>query len=261
MEGGMETEILESVGLTPGEAKVYLALLRLSESSSGPISAESGITQAKVYPILGKLAKKGMVTHIERNGVRHFQALEPGKITDYLKERRSELDELEKKFEKFLPVLEAYRKPETGQSAMIYQGLKGMKVAHEHTYLKLKRGEEYCVLGVPQYPPWEMPGGRFVRYWEKDHLRRAEAGIKCRMLFNTDAERGLLRKRNEGRLCKARYMPIDIKAPAYFTIYKNTVLITIISAEPICIEIVSGEVGDAFRSFFEEFWKRSVELR
>ncbi len=260
----METRLLEQLGLTGGEIKVYLALLKLGTASSGPISGSSGVTQAKVYPILDRLQRKGMASRILKNGVMYFQAVEPGKLMDYLHARKQELDALEDKLEEFLPKLETYRKAAgEGQTAMIYQGIQGMKTAHEHTYLKLGKGDEYCVLGVPQYPPWEKSGpeGRFRRYWEKDHARRAGAGIGCRMLFNTDASRDLLKKRNSSKRCEARYMPIDMKEPAYFTIYDGTVLITIISADPICIEIVSGEVADAFKAFFEEFWKLSKPFK
>ncbi|MFH1520350.1 MAG: hypothetical protein ABID61_01770 [Candidatus Micrarchaeota archaeon] len=55
-------------------------------------------------------------------------------------------------------------------------------------------------------------------------------------------------------------MPIDIKTPAYFTIYKDTVIITTVSSDPLCIEIVSQELADAFKKYFEEFWKKSRQF-
>jgi sugar-specific transcriptional regulator TrmB len=249
----MEWTTLEKIGLTHGEIKTYLALLKLGPSSTGPIAKRSGVSRSKVYAILDKLEKKGLASHIEKSGVVYFQAVEPGKIKDYLKERKEELETLEQEFEKFLPQLEAFHRQQGAvNNITVYQGMKGLKVAHEHTYLKLKRGEEYYVLGVPQYQPWEH-----LRYWEKDHRRRDGAGIKCKLLFNSDSERKLLENRNSYRLCEARYMPTDIKTPAYFTIYKDTTLITIPSAEPISIEIVSREITDSFKAYFDEFWNRS----
>lgn len=257
----MDTEILAQLGLSPGEIKVYLALLKLGPSSSGPISKTAQVTQAKVYPILERLEKKGISSHIERNGVKYFQAVEPAKLMDYLNERKSELVKLEERLSSFLPTLEAYHKSKTNvQTAQIYQGINGMKTAHEHIYLKLKKGDEYLALGVPQYPSWEISEGQFTRYWEKDHHKRAMLDISCRLLFNTDAEAGLLKKRNAISLCQARYMPITINTPAYFTIYKDTVLVTVVSSNPICIEITSQEVADAFKIYFERFWKLSKRV-
>jgi sugar-specific transcriptional regulator TrmB len=244
---------LEKIGLTHGEIKTYLALLKLGASSTGPIAKQSGVSRSKVYMILDKLEKKGLASHVEKSGVVYFQAVEPGKIKDYIKDQQEQLKNLEEEFDKFLPQLQAFHsQPGQTHNITVYQGMKGLKVAHEHTYLKLKRGEEYYVLGVPQYQPWEH-----LHYWVKDHRRRDEAGIKCKMLFNSDADRKLMKNRNSFRLSEARYMPTEIRTPAYFTIYKDTTLITIPSKDPISIEIVSNEITDAFKAYFGEFWKRS----
>jgi hypothetical protein len=175
-------------------------------------------------------------------------------------EKKDELERVEKEFDEMLPRLEAgYKSRGAAQNVTIYLGLKGMQTAHEHTYMKLKQSDEYLVLGAPQYQPWMLvkPNGPFLNYWNKDHQRRIAAGIKCRMLFNPDAEKSILKEKNSFRLCVARYLPIDIKTPVYFTIYQDTVLITTLSAEPLSIEIVSQEVTDTFKRYFEEFWKMS----
>ncbi|MEW6722616.1 MAG: helix-turn-helix domain-containing protein [Candidatus Micrarchaeota archaeon] len=260
----MRQGILEMIGLTEGEAKTYRALLRLGSSSTGAISSEAGVSTSKLYIILDKLEKKGLVSHIDVGGVRRFQAVEPARIRDYLRKKKQEVEELETEFEAQLPgLMQLYAHPEAMESVTVFKGFSGMKVAHEHTYLKLKKGDEYLVLGVPQFPLWESrkPKGQFARFWEKDHQRRDRAGIKARMLFNTDADRALLENRNRFALCEARYMPIDIRTPAYFTIYKDTVLLTTITAEPVCIEITSRDISAAFKKYFEDFWKRSKPFR
>ncbi len=260
----MKQSILEMIGLTEGEAKTYKALLRLGSSSTGAISSEAGVSTSKLYIILDKLERKGLVSHIDRNGVRNFQAAEPAKIKDYLHEKKREVDALESELDAQLPsLMQLYAHAGAHETVAVFSGMKGMKTAHEHTYMKLGKGDEYCILGVPDYPPWEEKGpkGQFARYWEADHRRRAAAGIGCRMLFNTDASANLLKQRNSTRLCVARYMPIDIRTPAYFTIYKDTVLITLISAEPICIEVASQDVADAFKAYFDEFWKKSKPFK
>jgi sugar-specific transcriptional regulator TrmB len=48
----MKHEILERIGLTIGEAKIYLALLDLAQSTTGPIVEESGVSTSKIYKIL-----------------------------------------------------------------------------------------------------------------------------------------------------------------------------------------------------------------
>ena len=51
----MDETLLEKLGLTKGEIKVYLALNKLGESSIGPIGKESKVSKSKMYDILDKL--------------------------------------------------------------------------------------------------------------------------------------------------------------------------------------------------------------
>ena len=253
----MDTQLLEKIGLTRGEARVYLALLKLGASSTGPVAKASGISRSKVYAVMDKLAEKGLASHVDRRGVTYYHAVEPSKIKDYLQEREEELKGLEAEFEEFLPKLLSYaqEKP-AGHEINIYQGFKGHRIAHEQSYHKLKRGDEYYVLGVPHVPLWEH-----VRYWRTDHERREAAGIGCRMLFNRDAPRKLLMNRNSYRLCEARYMPIDVAMPCYFTMFADTTLITLPAKEPITIEVVSKGTTESFMAYFRGFWELSKPFR
>jgi predicted transcriptional regulator len=255
---GMEAKTLEKIGLTKGEIKAYLALLKAGPGPAGAVSKNSGVSRSKVYMILDKLEKKGMASHVDKRGVRHFQAVEPSKISDYLKERQDELGKLMEEFEQFLPQLVAYhQRQEQVQSITVYQGFKGLRVSHEHIYLKLKRGDGYCVIGAPRANTW----GQLERFWVLDHRKRAAAGIGCKLLFNADVERKIVSHRNSQPLCEVRYMPIGMVTPAEIEVYKDTTLIITISTEPISIEIVSQEIADSFRAYFDQFWKRAKPLR
>lgn len=254
----METKVLEKLGLTEGEIRAYLALLRLGQSAAGPIAMESRVSRSKIYLVLDKLEKKGLASHADKRGVRHFQAVEPAKLRDYLAEKEGELRSLEAELERFLPRLEEYHKS-AGKShfVAVYQGFRGLQVAHEHIYLKLKRGDSYFVLGAPGGRVWKDS----ERFWQKDHARRAESGIGCRILFNADVDKGVLDDRNGKPLCEARYMPVGIVTPAEVEVYKDTTLIITISQEPVAIEIVSQDIANSFKSYFSQFWKKSRPLR
>ncbi len=249
----MDTSVLEEIGLTEGEIKAYLALLSLGSSSTGPIAKESGVSRSKLYSVLDRLEKKGLASHVEKDGVRFFQAVEPSKIKDYLNKKGIELKKIEKDFEKFLPQLEAFHE-QAGkiQSVRVYQGFKGTQIAHEHLYLKLKRGDAFYYFGIPKFQPQTHH-----KYWLKDHERRVKAGLKTKLLFNNDTNEEDLIKRNKFEGCDARYMPTDLKTPAYYLVYKDTLMIAIASDNPIAIEIISQEIADSFMATFQYFWKLS----
>ena len=253
----MDTKILEEIGLTQGEIKTYLALLKLGASSTGPISKESQVSRSKLYSILDKLEKKGLASHIDQRGVTYFQAVEPSKIKDYLKEKENNIKRLQEDFENFIPQLETIQKMAGRvQKVTVYQGLKGLITAHAHVYLKLKRGDTLYYIGVPSYQP-----ETHHLYWQRDHMRRAKAGLKCNILFNQDTSRKIMENRNSYWGADARYMPTDIKTPSYFLIYKDTVTLSIPSEDPLTIEIVSQEIADSFMAYFNEFWKRSEKYK
>ena len=73
----INTEILEEIGLTKSEIKVYLALLKLGSSTKKSIVKESGITHSKLYEITDKLINKGLVSYVRKNKVLHFSAAPP----------------------------------------------------------------------------------------------------------------------------------------------------------------------------------------
>jgi len=248
----MDTSFLTEIGLTPGEIKSYLALLKLGSSSTGPLSKESKVSRSKLYDILDKLEKKGLVSHIEENGVIYFQAVEPAKIKTYLKEKEDKIKEMASQFDSYLPQLEALQKLGKMQSVTVYQGLKGLITVHEHTYLKLKRGEEFVYLGIPKFQP-----ETHHMYWQRDHTRRIKERIKCRLLFNRDTPKETLKNRNSYKLCDSRYMPEGIKTPSYMLIYKDTSVIVVPGENPLCIEIISQEIADSFMSYFEEYWRKT----
>lgn len=253
----MEMKILEEIGLTPGEAKVYIALLSLGTASTGPIAKESGVSRSKLYIILDNLEKKGLAAHVEENGVMRFQAAEPEKISDYLRQKQEKIRSLEKRLKHVLPGFESYRGlSAASQKVAVYQGMKGMATVHEHIYLKLKKGGEYVYIGIPKSQPPKMHA-----YWKKDHSRRAKTGIACRLLFNRDVEPEVLANRNSYRGCTARYMPAGIKTLSSFLIYRDTVGIIIPGEKPVTIEITSREIAESFMVYFKEFWKLSRPFR
>lgn len=248
----MEISALREAGLTEGEIKVYLALLELGSSTTGPIIDKSGIARSIIYQILEKLMQKGLASYIVKEKTKYFEAAEPHRIMDYIEEEEKKFSENKKAIEKLIPQLLGVKKSAKESEAKIYKGFKGTITAHEHAYEKLKKGEEYYYMGVSQYQPPEQHA-----YWMKDHERRAKAGIKTRILFHPKTDRKILENRNSYPLCDARYMPSEINTPAWFMGYKNVALIGIPSTKPVTIEIINQEIADSFRAYFEEFWKRS----
>lgn len=243
---------LREAGLTDGEIKVYLAMVELGLSTTGPIIKKSGIARSIIYEILEKLMQKGLISYIIKEKRHHYQVAEPQKLLDYIDEREKRLRENRARVESILPQLLVMKAEAKESEAQIYEGFKGIQTVHERTYLKLKKGEGYYNLGISAFQD-----EKYHRYWQKDHVRRAKAGIRCRLLFNQGTDPKVLKNRNSYRYCDARCMPTAIKTPAWIMGYKDVTVIGLQSRKGLAVEIINQEIADSFKQYFEEFWKQT----
>src|SRR3989344_4320279 len=117
----MNTQILEDLGFTNAEIKVYLALLELGTSTAGAILEKSKLQNSVVHMTLNKLVEKGFVTFVKEGKRNHYQATNPKHIIDYINEKKE-------RFEQILPELLlkqqiAKEKPEI----ITFRGTRGIK--------------------------------------------------------------------------------------------------------------------------------------
>jgi HTH-type transcriptional regulator, sugar sensing transcriptional regulator len=246
---------LGKIGLTFGEIKVYLALIDLGSSSTGKIIKRSGVHASKVYLILDRLIDKGLVSFIKKSNVSIYSANPPTAILDYINNKEREFRELKSSSEQLVNEL-SKKVLSNATEATVFLGLKGLRTASEKMYSKMKKGDTLYYLGIPAYQPKEQH-----IYWQKDHAKRVEHGIKVKLLFNKDTDPSILENRNTFKESDARYMPTEIKTPALFGMYKDTVLIMLQSPEVITVEIINKHIADSFLAYFNEFWKRSNDFK
>lgn len=69
--------ILNGIGLSEKESKIYLTLLTLKEALPGIIARRSGIKRPTTYVILEQLVSKGLASHITRKGTTAYRPLDP----------------------------------------------------------------------------------------------------------------------------------------------------------------------------------------
>ena len=140
----VNTELLEEIGLTKSEIKVYLALLELGSSTTGPIVEKSGASSSKIYEILDKLIQKGLASFVVEAGTKRFEAADPKRILDYLKEKEAKLKKQEKEIEKILPELELKKTMAKYRSeAKVFKGVKGGETAFKYLINSMTKKDEW----------------------------------------------------------------------------------------------------------------------
>ena len=83
--------LLQDLGLEEKEAKVYLALLSLGETTATKISKKTNLDRTLIYQLGNKLIEKGLASYIIKNNVRYFSAANPEKLVQDLKEKEKQL--------------------------------------------------------------------------------------------------------------------------------------------------------------------------
>jgi len=253
----MDTKVLQNIGLTDGEIRVYLALIKLGSCTTGPITDKSRVSSSKVYHILEKLLQKGLISYIIKEKTRYYQAEDPIKLNEYINKKEKELQNQKKEISKLIPELQLEKQTEVTKSeTQIYKGFKGIQTISDHMYSKLKKGDIFYNIGVPSFQE-----EKYHAYWHEDHMKRIKLGIKCKLLFNIKTTKKVLKHRNSYKDCDARYMPILVETPSWILVYKDVAAIILQSDEPMVIEITNKQIADSFKQYFEAFWKLSKPFK
>lgn len=236
----MGAEMLERLGLSGGEIKVYLALLELGSAQVGQLIEKSGLVSSAVHRSLQKLIERGFITYIKRGKIKQYQAAPPKTILHLIDEQRKEFLDL-------LPQLEAKQKLATEkQEAEIFVGTNGIMAMLNSIIDEAQRGDDYYFFATNIKERNEEIQKFFQRY----DIKRKEAGFDIRGLAPKSLK-PLFAKRKE---LKMKYP--DFPIPSDITICDNKVGLTSWDDKPIGYLIKSKQIYSIYKKFFEDIWKK-----
>ncbi len=244
------TRLLEEIGLTKNETKVYLSLLKIGVTTTSALIKDTGINTSKVYESLERLLKKGLVSYAIIKNKKHWVGESPKKINEFLDEEKKKIEDKEQLSKQIIPKLLSLKN--LNKSPVIYsvfEGIKGVKTAREKVFDELKKGDTLYVI-LANYPKIEKMEG----YWMDFQERRTKKGIKCKYIFNENL-REIGEKRIKLKLADARYVKSDALSPMWIEIYGNHVGIGVMGNNPSIFLINSSDVANGFTSYFNSLWK------
>ena len=227
---------LHEVGMTENESKIYIALLELGPSNAGLISRKTGLHRRVVYDTIEMLIKKGLIGYILKNNKRLFQASNPEKILENIKEKENSIQEI-------LPeMLSLYGQTKEKEETNFYKGKNGLKTVFED---QLASKSEIKILGASSLA-YEVLQFYFKWFDEK----RVKSRIKTKIIFNKT------NKKPKIPLSEIRYLPEKYSSPLAINIYGDKVAIILWSKEnPLAILIKNKEITKGYEKYFELMWK------
>ncbi len=248
----MELKLLEEIGLTKSEIKVYLALLELGSSSTGPIVDKSGAASSKIYEILDRLMQKGLASYVIKAGTKYFEAADPKRLLDYMQEKEQQLKKQEQELTKLLPELELKRTLSKEKSeTLVFKGMKGAETAFNDILTTLKKGEEMIAIGFSDVHQ------QFQNFLINFHKKRAKLSIRARKIFG-ESLRSMVEEINKQPYTKIKVVPTQ-KDPVAILVYKDKTLFSL-AWDYLWIQVKNKRLADAFRNNFEALWDETVHI-
>ncbi|MBS3152633.1 hypothetical protein J4230_04445 [Candidatus Woesearchaeota archaeon] len=241
----MDLRLLEELGLTKSEIKVYLALLDLGTTSAGNLIKKLGMHRAAVYDLIDLLIDKGLVSYIIKANRKYFEAQDPIRLLEFIDLKKQELTQKEEELKKLLPELQTKRKlSREEQEGTIYKGKKGLKSIFEDV---LNEKSSWFVFGAT---------GKFKEifhaYYIHFHNRRAKLKIPLKIIFSESVRRE--KRERELKLSIIKYLPEAYITPSTTYLYGDKIAVIVWSDEPMAFLIRSKQVADSYKAFFSLLW-------
>lgn len=244
----MIPDLLRKLGLSPGEIKIYSALLNLGSSPLNKIHERTGIERRNIYDILNKLIERGLVTYITENKRKVFQISPPKNLIGYLENKEKDLESLKSDLSHHLPELNSkYQFKRTAISAEVYRGEEGIKAVWEDM---LNFKDTYWI-GSGRYIPKRFPG--WFANWNR---RRIEKKIWWHNLLRQEMRPEKISFEFE----KARFLPKEFsKNPAVICIYGHKVINFTYGKDLFAFVVENQELAENYRSYHRYLWEKAAK--
>jgi len=242
----MFEQVLQKLGLSPNEAKVYETLLSFDSANVSTIAVKSKVHRRNVYDCINKLIEKGLVSELSLENEKHYKAINPNRLIALLKEKEDllmgKLPLMQKKFQKI----------EAKEQAYVYKGIQGFK-----NYLQdiLDQGEDvYCIAskngwGDPRLEPFTS------RFYKQLHKK----GIKVFNLFDYEMKNEIPKFLTKRKI-PFKVLPKGYSSDSAIDIFGNHIVtFTGLSAKKLeedltLFVIISPKLSNSYRNWFKMIW-------
>lgn len=234
----MEAEkVLERLGFSPNEIKVYLTLNDQGTMKAGKVAKIAKIDRSSCYNSLKSLIEKGLVSYALMGNVKMFNATGPRRLLDYVKEQERDVEEIVPELHK------RHKAAKVEGQVRMFKGLKGVK----SIFLDIvRKGEDNFVFGSEGQFSSKMP--EFALQF--DRLKK-EKGMHTKLILR----RG--RKELDYKTSDYRYIESLSESPAVTNIYGDKIAIIIWTDEPEGVIIENAAAAKAYKAYFDFMWKNA----
>lgn len=246
---------LKRLGLTPDEAKVYLALLD-EPMSHLEIARKSSVNRTKVYRIADSLIKRGLISEVMNDEGRELAAADPANLEIALTTAEEKLKTQRQIFKQTLPTLQQLfdARGQADPNDFIvntYEGHGGFK---QMLWNELKAQKEILIFGYGTIQDLITS----LRWAEQHRIKTIEAGYTIREILNPGGKQPSFTANAEfmEKIYQCRYIDSKILLLAQqICIYNDTVATYCWrNDQKVGLEVVNQAHAQMMRQVFEHYW-------
>ncbi len=235
----MDLSILEDIGLSRGEIKVYLSLLEAGLTKVGIIIEKSNLASSAVHNSINSLIEKGFVSYIKKGKIKYYKAVPPKQLIDFIEDKK-------KRILQIIPELETKQKSEKEeQEAEIFEGIKGILRMLSLLIEDSKRGDEYLFFVINI----EEKNEEIQKFFKQYDIKRKDKGLIIKGLAPKEIKNLFVRR----KLLKMKYTNSPI--PSNISICNEKVALFSWGDKPVGYLIKSKQIAQMYTYFFNQVWR------
>jgi len=241
-------EELKKAGLTPKEAKIYLAVLEAGQASILEISKLSGLNRTTVYGLLDSMVNKRFL-HVSVKGKRQVYLAEPPAGLKLLLKQRVET------LEGVLPeLLSLAEKSEIKPKLRYFKGIEGIKTVYRNSLA----AKEDSIIGFTGFEALVKPSHEIEQFWEHEYISKSKQFKKFGRLVVPDNPIGKRYKAQdqqhyrETKLVPSSQYNFETEILAYDDV---VAFISYNTKEKFGLEIQSQPIANTIKMIFEIVWR------
>ena len=202
----MIKDTLSNIGLTQGESEVYELLVEIGTCKAGTLIKRASLASSKVYDVLQRLSRKGLVSFSIKNGVKYYDATPPERLIDFIEEKKKNLNNAENEIKKIIPIIKGRRESlKDSSSVRMFEGDQGPKIVLKELVEESRKDGLNYGFGTPTNPFAEVYPNELNEFFDAEKKYK----LKTLLLF----AKGNRQKQPNANI---KYLP-----PEFFTSKNN----------------------------------------